>query len=395
MTEEGTIPPTQSAVGWLRTAELFAQQTDILRLAGLLDPSNRRTAMNHIFARITERHDAIALTFTPCAGMLYRWLLRQRPAGQQQEVEIAEFAAWTGTERPRPYCMKHIKNALRELIDAGLVEVVRQYTSKIFKLITWHPNQKKNSQSDPLTSSFEKTTSQKQTLNPDSSVATYREIQRTTDNPPSHPVVVTNYEQKEGKSTSAQTATAAFPSPQSPPIPPENGVEKPDSSPTNQPSSTPFLKGHEAETAQTKTPKVLEAVKAAGIGVNSRLASVVLHASAQTVEDALKLLQSRQQQDKVKNPAGFLIEAIRRGWKLPPPRHSNSGNSEQSTKRVPPEFNEWYTLAYQFGIVRGSTLVDGELCVYTDLEQWQPWRDMKALFSVQRLQKMLKQVENL
>ena len=373
--------------------------------------------MNAIFARITEHHDAIALTLTPCAGLLYRWLLRQRPAGQQQEVEIAEFAAWTGTERSRPYCLKHIKNALSELIEAGLVEIVRQYTSKIFKLIAWHPDRQKSSQAKQFTSQNGKPISQKQTSNTDNSVASYRETQRTTNNPPTHPANVKSYEQ--GKvdrssglaSVALQEISLGFTTELNPPTSsslkatarPEVEVlqnEAETVAPTPQ-SSTEISSNSSDTEPITADPsnqqKTLEAIEATGIVLNPRLTSIVQKASRQVVQAALMLLQSRQQQGKVKNPAGFLVEAIRRGWKLPAANHDNRTaatqlNNAQPQRSVPPGFNEWYALAYRFGIVRGSTQLNGELHVYTDLEQWQPWREMKTLFSTQRLQEMVDRV---
>lgn len=373
--------------------------------------------MNAIFARITEHHDAIALTLTPCAGLLYRWLLRQRPAGQQQEVEISEFATWTGTERSRPYCLKHIKNALRELTEAGLVDIVRQYTSKIFKLIAWHPDRQKSSQAKQFTSQIGKPISQKQASNTDNPVASYRETQRTTDNPPTNPANVKSCEQKEIDNNSGQ----AFTSPQE--ISPNFTVEfkppalsslkttaKPkaedlqfqphavDPTPQSSTAVSSDSSSTEPDTADPSNQRgIFEAVEAAGIILNPRLTSIVQQASLQAVQAALMLLRSRQQQGKVKNPAGFLVEAIRRGWKLPAVNHAAptaiaQSNHSQTQRSVPSGFNEWYALAYRFGIVRGSTQVNGELHVYTDLEQWQPWREMKTLFSTQKLQEMLERV---
>ena len=91
--------------------------------------------MSEVFARVTHAHDVLALQLTPCAGQLYRWLLRRRPAGRSQEFELNEFSEWTGVHRKRSYSIRHIQRSLLELAESGLVEVVRKYSGKIFKLI--------------------------------------------------------------------------------------------------------------------------------------------------------------------------------------------------------------------------------------------------------------------
>lgn len=68
------------------------------------------------FARFTEDHDDIALELTPCAGFLYRWLLRTAPAGVPQEIELEAFRQKTN------YSLKWIQSALNELIESDLVE---------------------------------------------------------------------------------------------------------------------------------------------------------------------------------------------------------------------------------------------------------------------------------
>ena len=67
---------------------------------------------------------------TPCAIHLYIWLLTQAEAGEVQEVFLEEF------NPPPSYDIKTVKRALALLVEKGRVEVVRSYSSKIFKLIT-------------------------------------------------------------------------------------------------------------------------------------------------------------------------------------------------------------------------------------------------------------------
>ena len=126
------------------------------------------------FAKASEAHDLTWMQLTPCAGALHRWLLRNVPAGYKQEIELEDFRSLTGEGRRRPYCMRHIKNALNQLVDANLVEVVRQYSGCVFKVIARHPEDEKKTSQDVKESS--KTHPSK----PHSHVLYNREIQRTT-----------------------------------------------------------------------------------------------------------------------------------------------------------------------------------------------------------------------
>jgi hypothetical protein len=48
------------------------------------------------FARVTADHDALAFAVSPCARLLYRFLLRLRPAGQAIEFELDDFNQFAG-----------------------------------------------------------------------------------------------------------------------------------------------------------------------------------------------------------------------------------------------------------------------------------------------------------
>lgn len=66
--------------------------------------------MSQYFARVTEEHDNLALQVTPCASLIHRYLLRQAPAGKEQEFEILDFTEWTGTQRKRPLYLSEVGN---------------------------------------------------------------------------------------------------------------------------------------------------------------------------------------------------------------------------------------------------------------------------------------------
>ncbi len=296
------------------------------------------------FARFTEHHDLLALKLTPCAGFLYRILLRAAPAGKPQEFELKEFCAWAD------YSLKWAKAALRELCDLELVEVLRTFSGQGYKLIAHHPDRQKTSPISPETSIFGHETSQKQSSNPYPVYSSYRESRETTDNPTHHPV---NPDEREGPIDSPKI-----------PTPPEPEIE----------------------------PKILEQIQTAGFQINSTLSAIVRSTQAQIVLQAIEAAQQyltklqQKNQPLRRQPEALLVAAIREEWQ---PQRGESG-----TNAIPPEFDEWFRLAKAIGLAKASSIqadvtgmAGGILCVLTD-RGWTPFDEMLSLFRLPELKEM-------
>ncbi|WP_099238278.1 hypothetical protein [Synechococcus sp. BDU 130192] len=132
------------------------------------------------FAMITADSDYLLNQVSRCAATLYNWLLRKRPAGTTFEVDLDTFRHWTGKFRKKPYCSKWIRQAVTELANIGLVDIQRQYNSKIYKLAAYRPGNK-TSQIENKTSQFGNKTSQKRASNPNAAVSSYIDIKDSTD----------------------------------------------------------------------------------------------------------------------------------------------------------------------------------------------------------------------
>ncbi|WP_083998104.1 hypothetical protein [Picosynechococcus sp. PCC 7003] len=132
------------------------------------------------FAMITADSDYLLNQVSRCAATLYNWLLRKRPAGTTFEADLDTFRHWTGKIRKKPYCLKWIRQAITELADIGLVDIQRQYNSKIYKLAAYRPGNK-TSQTENKTSQFGNKTSQKRASNPDAAVPSYIDTKDSTD----------------------------------------------------------------------------------------------------------------------------------------------------------------------------------------------------------------------
>jgi hypothetical protein len=295
------------------------------------------------FARVTEHHDVLALKLTPCAGFLYRILLRAAPAGKPQEFELKEFCAWAD------YSLKWAKAALRELCDLELVEVLRTFSGQGYKLVAHHPDRQKTSPIRPETSTFGHETSQKQTSNPYPVYSSYRESRETTDNPTHHPV---NPDEREGVIDSPKI-----------PTPPEPAIE----------------------------PQILEQLQTAGFQLNSTLSAIVRSTQAQIVLQAIEAAQQYvtklQQKNQLlrRQPEAMLVAAIREEWQ---PQRGESG-----TNAMPPKFDEWFRLAQGEQVASASSIQTemtnhpaGVLCVLTT-SGWEPFDQVRATYSIKYLQK--------
>ena len=95
---------------------------------------------NRTVSRVTDwtpKHEEFCLAnnIPPAAKLLWQWLTK---LGQAEEIEpdLADFNDWIKRHRGKPYCRPTLKNALLKLIDCGVVNLIRQYTWKIVKIIT-------------------------------------------------------------------------------------------------------------------------------------------------------------------------------------------------------------------------------------------------------------------
>ena len=92
------------------------------------------------FARITSLHHLAVANCSPCARLMYEYLLIARPAGTPIEFIIEDFQTYTAQFRKRGgFCQLWVKKALKELMDIDLVQVVRKLGAHAFKLVALHP----------------------------------------------------------------------------------------------------------------------------------------------------------------------------------------------------------------------------------------------------------------
>ncbi|PZD70189.1 hypothetical protein C1752_17095 [Acaryochloris thomasi RCC1774] len=328
------------------------------------------------FAMITDEHDLILMQLSPAARSLYQWLLRRRPAGQSQEFDLAEFQTFSSQSRKRPYCTRQIRNALNSLIESGLVENIRQFNARFWKLSAHHPDQpieKKTSQIGKKTSQNRKEISKKQPSKPYSSVVSYIENKETTDTRhPLHPVLNSRIN-KEGLAAS----------------PPHLNLENPEiedeeksraAFPTNSDSQDVPISSEERKIDPQLQAEVEEVI--APQPMNQNIKRAMMSVSLDIVLDALAVVRQQKKTGQAKRPAGLLVKAIQERWTPNP--------VNDALETMPDGFSDWFDLAREKGIVTASLPMDGQMCVCTDPEQgdWQPWTELAFAFPLRMLKEM-------
>jgi hypothetical protein len=91
------------------------------------------------YVQWTEHHQHQAQGLPPCAIHLWQYLLYKYPGGVPQEIDLEEVRFEISEGRSKTYCVQSVKNALwKYLVPRGLVEVVKQFTKRIMRVVANH-----------------------------------------------------------------------------------------------------------------------------------------------------------------------------------------------------------------------------------------------------------------
>lgn len=130
----------------------------------------------------TFAHFMTNLQLTPCARLLWEWLLLKAPGGTDITVDLRDFRAITAeNRRGKPYSMKQIRNAVGELEELDRLTV----KSERLKMQVRHPGKVVNI-TKSVSNTNEKLTSTKQKL-----TSTPRKLTSTTEKLTSTPTAET------------------------------------------------------------------------------------------------------------------------------------------------------------------------------------------------------------
>lgn len=104
----------------------IADEQDIIRVSSvdLNKPHYPLTDDGSPWFKHTQSHFMTNLQLTPCARLLWEWVLLKAPAGTDVVVDLRDFRAVTAeSHRGKPYSMRQIRNAVNQLEELDLLVI--------------------------------------------------------------------------------------------------------------------------------------------------------------------------------------------------------------------------------------------------------------------------------
>ncbi|MBD2388812.1 hypothetical protein [Cylindrospermum sp. FACHB-282] len=86
----------------------------------------------------TEQHDEFCLEnkITPSAKLLWQYLIREGGEGQEAEPDLKEFNEWVEKHRGKGFSRPTLKKALQQLTDSRVVQTIKQFTWRLVRIVT-------------------------------------------------------------------------------------------------------------------------------------------------------------------------------------------------------------------------------------------------------------------
>ncbi|WP_051470331.1 DUF6262 family protein [Fischerella sp. PCC 9605] len=125
--------------------------------------------------------------------------------------------------------------------------------------------------------------------------------------------------------------------------------------------------------------KIKSELDALKIKMNTTLSKLIEEVPEETVIKAIDALKEALSITQVRNPAGFLAEAIRNTW-IPNERYEEKAELDI--------FKEWFPVAQSKRLVVASTKIEGVLHVCSPEGEWIPFEEMVAKYPLEGLQEM-------
>ena len=251
------------------------------------------------FARITEAAESIVQQLNPCAFTLWRWARRKCAPNVPFEVNLSEFMDSFGYRS-----MRWIKQALNELIQLSLIEIIIQGGGKwrhILRLKVFEIGHKPDQNDHDPDLNLQ-----------DSNQSCHDTSKKQPSNPHEITIALTENSEDFRENNSSDVAhLEEFSEPESEPI----GLDPTAVNNKPEPAQPIGADNFSAAPQSEILKKVAEAI--APCPLNLGIVGTVQNADEQTVLDAIEVLKERQKRRTVRNPAGYLLDAIISQWKLP------------------------------------------------------------------------------
>lgn len=127
------------------------------------------------------------------------------------------------------------------------------------------------------------------------------------------------------------------------------------------------------------TPQIQAELNALSIKLNLHLKKAIGLVSEEQVLSAIQALKEAKYKGKVDNPGGYLVTAIKEGWK------PSVGYKHKTELDL---FNQWYPIAESLKLVKGATQIESVQHILTIEEKWIPFREMIVEYPLEKLQEI-------
>ena len=381
-----------------------AASTQIGLVATYLDTSvdfhtQHRPAPGQAFLCFTHDHLMLEAKLTPCASLLYHWILLKAPAGTLVSFDLKDFRAWTSEHRAngKAYSMKQIRRALGELEDLQLVEL----QSELIKGRARHPGavvplgQKCPTidKNVPLQTEMSQAQAETMTLPAFHNPTKIKQRNIQDNKQPTHPPVVVSEQgrfgdrstelplttQEDSLKTNKQSHSDRITEPQ----PEKTAVLPPN-------TQRPTQEAASEAVPQDAYEAIFDRIASNRIQLNQTVRQTVLSTSLEALQLALaaaleylQALEAKGDRPKQTKEA-ILVKAIKAGWA---PRGQTEPPAK-APKTAPAGFLEWYKLAQKVGLVSAAQMERGVQFVLTSRGEWEPWEEFVAAFPLAELQEM-------
>jgi hypothetical protein len=163
-----------------------------------------------------------------------------------------------------------------------------------------------------------------------------------------------------------------------------------------EPKSNPETADRPEIVEATIAPEIEAQVKEAiaPVPLNQQIKKSLLQATTEAILEAVKVVKQQKQKKYINNPAGLFRSALQNLWKPNPPEEKSvlpgfRNDFEQQ------EFNEWFRLAQQAGLVMSSTVIDGRVCVFTPDTKCHDYEEYRSAFTLPWIKRRLAEMTSL
>lgn len=133
---------------------------------------------------------------------------------------------------------------------------------------------------------------------------------------------------------------------------------------------------NESKLRESNSNKIKSELDNLAIKINSTLAKLIIEAPYEVVMEAINALSEALTNQKVRNPNGFLVSAIKNSW-IP--------NQDYREKIKHNAFDEWYELAVSKNIVYAAKKLGGVQYVLDCDDKWVLFENMLVEYPLEKL----------